>query len=109
MEGRTIVFALMLGTLMLPYQATLVPQYVLFYRLAGCGASSDHTARLFCRWRGADLPAAQFMMGLPRELDESAMIDGANPLQIWWYIIMPLCRPAIATVTVLLLVGTGTT
>ena len=47
----------------------------------------------------------QFMSGLPRDLDEAAMIDGANPFQIFWYIIMPLSRPAVATVTVFLFVA----
>jgi len=43
----------------------------------------------------------QFFMGLPRELDEAAMIDGCGPLRIWWQIIMPLSRPAVITVGVL--------
>ena len=45
------------------------------------------------------------MLGLPRELDEAASMDGASPLQIWWFIIMPLCRPALATISVFLFVG----
>ncbi len=104
--GRNIVFALMMGTLMLPAQATLVPQYVLFYELGWLRTFNPITLPGFFAG-GASLVflLRQFMLTLPRELDESAQIDGANPLQMLWLIIMPLSRPAIATVTVFLFVG----
>lgn len=104
--GRDVVFALMLGTLMLPAQATLVPQYVLFYELGWLRTFNPVTLPGFFAG-GAALVflLRQFMLTLPRELDEAAEIDGANPLQLLWYVIMPLSRPAIATVTVFLFVG----
>ncbi len=105
-KGRGVVFALMMGTLMLPAQATLVPQYVLFHNLGWIRTFNPITIPGFFAG-GAALVflVRQFMLSIPRELDEAAMIDGANPLQIWWYIIMPLSRPAIATITVFLFVG----
>lgn len=105
-RGRNVVFALMMGTLMLPYQATLVPQYVLFFELGWLRTFNPVTLPGFFAG-GASLVflLRQFMMTLPKELDEAAMIDGANPLQIWWFITMPLSRPAIATVSVFLFVG----
>lgn len=104
--GKRVVFALMMGTLMLPAQATLVPQYVLFYNLSWIRTFNPITLPGFFAG-GAALVflLRQFMMSIPRELDEAAMIDGANPLQIWWHVVMPLSRPAIATVTVFLFVG----
>lgn len=104
--GRNIVFAIMLGTLMLPAQATLVPQYVLFFELGWLRTFNPITLPGFFAG-GAALVflLRQFMMTLPRELDEAAAIDGASPLQTFWYIILPLSRPAIATVTVMLFVG----
>jgi len=104
--GKNIVFALMMGTLLLPYQATLVPQYALFYNLGWLRTFNPITLPGFFAG-GASLVflLRQFMLGLPKELDEAAMMDGANPLQVWWYIIMPLCRPAIATISVFLFVG----
>jgi ABC-type glycerol-3-phosphate transport system permease component len=105
-KGRGIVFALMMGTLMLPAQATLVPQYVLFHQLDWIRTFNPITIPGFFAGGAAMIfLLRQFMLGIPRELDEAAMIDGANPLQIWWYIIMPLCRPAIATISVFLFVG----
>ncbi len=105
-RGRNTVFALMLGTLMLPYQATMVPQYVLFHQLNWIRTFNPIILPGFFAG-GATLIflLRQFMMGLPRELDEAAQIDGASPLQIWWHVILPLSRPAIATVTVFLFVG----
>jgi multiple sugar transport system permease protein/sn-glycerol 3-phosphate transport system permease protein len=104
--GRDIVFALMLGTLMLPSQATLVPQYVMFYELGWLRTFNPITLPGFFAG-GAALVflLRQFMMTLPSELDEAAVIDGANPLQLFWYIVLPLSRPAVATVSVFLFVG----
>jgi ABC-type glycerol-3-phosphate transport system permease component len=105
-RGRNLVFALMLGTLMLPAQATLVPQYVLFYNLGWIRTFNPITIPGFFAGGAAMIfLLRQFMVGIPRELDEAAMIDGANPLQTWWYVILPLSRPAIATITVFLFVG----
>jgi ABC-type glycerol-3-phosphate transport system permease component len=105
-KGRNVVFALMMGTLMLPAQATLVPQYVLFYNLGWIRTFNPITIPgYFAGGAALVFLLRQFMIGIPKELDEAAMIDGANPLQIWWYVTMPLSRPAIATITVFLFVG----
>ncbi len=105
-KGRSVVFALMMGTLLLPYQATLVPQFALFNLVGWTQSFNPITIPGFFAG-GATLVflLRQFMLGLPKELDEAAVMDGASPLEIWWYIIMPLCRPAIATVSVFLFVG----
>jgi ABC-type glycerol-3-phosphate transport system permease component len=105
-KGRNIVFALMLGTLMLPAQATLVPQYVLFHNLDWIRTFNPITIPgYFAGGAALIFLVRQFMMGIPRELDEAAIVDGANPLQILWFIILPLSRPALATITVFLFVG----
>lgn len=104
--GRNLVFGLMMGTLMLPVQATLVPQYVMFYELGWIRTFNPITIPGFFAGGAAMVfLLRQFMMTLPSELDEAATIDGANPLQIFWYVILPLSRPAVATVTVFLFVA----
>lgn len=105
-KGRGVVFALMMSTLMLPYQATLVPQYVMFNEMGWIRTFNPITLPGFFAG-GAALVflLRQFMLTIPKELDEAAMIDGANPLQIWWHVIMPLSRPAVATISVFLFVG----
>ncbi|MCI0709504.1 MAG: carbohydrate ABC transporter permease [Chloroflexi bacterium] len=106
-KGRNVVFALMMSTLMLPYQATLVPQYVLFYELDWIRTFNPITIPGFFAGGAALIfLLRQFMMTIPKELDEAAMIDGASPIQIWWFVVMPLSRPAIATISVFLFVGT---
>lgn len=105
-KGRNVVFFLMLGTLMLPVQATLVPQYVLFFELGWLQSFQPITIPGFFAGGAALIfLLRQFMLTLPREIDEAAYIDGASPLQIWWKITLPLSRPAIATVTVFLFVA----
>lgn len=105
-KGRNFVFALMLGTLMIPDQMTMVPQYVLFFKLGWLRSFNPITLPGFFAGGAALIfLLRQFMMTIPKEIDEAAMMDGANPVQIWWFIIMPLCRPAIATISIFLFVG----
>ena len=83
-----------------------MPQYVLFFKLGWIRTFNPIVIPGFFAGGAALIfLLRQFMLGLPKELDEAAMIDGANPLQVWWYVILPLCRPAIATITVFLFVG----
>jgi ABC-type glycerol-3-phosphate transport system permease component len=98
-KGRGIVFALMMSTLMLPYQTTLVPQYVIFHKLHWIRTFNPITLPGFFAG-GASLIflLRQFMLGIPKELDEAAMIDGANPFQIFLRIIMPQSLPAVVVV-----------
>ena len=101
-RGRDILFVITLGTLMIPAQVTLIPQFVLFHKL---GWINTLYPLWVPHWFGGGAFAIfllrQFMMSLPRELDEAALIDGAGYLRIFWQIILPLCKPVIATVAVI--------
>lgn len=104
--GRDLVFLLMLSTMMIPPQALIVPQYVFFNKLRWIGTYNPITIPGFFAG-GAALVflLRQFMRQIPRELDEAARIDGASHWQIFWHIILPLCRPALATAAVFLFVA----
>jgi ABC-type glycerol-3-phosphate transport system permease component len=105
--GRNIVFVMMLSTMMIPAQALVVPQYVFFNLFGWIGTFNPIVVPGFFAGGAAMVfLLRQFMAQIPRELDEAAEIDGANHLQIWWYIMLPLTRPAIATVGTFLFVGT---
>ncbi len=105
--GRNFIFYLMLGTLMLPVQTTLVPQYVLFNWMGWIDTFNPITIPGFFAGGAAMIfLLRQFLMSIPRELDEAALIDGANQWQIFWYIILPLMKPAMVTVGLFILVGT---
>lgn len=92
------LFALMLGTLMLPYHVTLIPQYVLFLQL---GWIDTILPLVVPKYLAADaffiFLMVQFFRGIPRELDEAAQMDGCSPWRIYWKIIMPLSLPVMAT------------
>jgi len=104
--GRNLVFALMLSTLMIPAQALIVPQYVFFNALRWIGTFNPLVIPgYFAGGAAMVFLLRQAMAQIPRELDESAFIDGANHLQIWWEIVLPLIKAPLATVATFLFVS----
>ncbi|QCL97698.1 carbohydrate ABC transporter permease (plasmid) [Agrobacterium tumefaciens] len=106
-RGRRICFALMLMTLMLPYHVTLIPQYVLFREL---GWVNTFLPLVVPKFLAVDaffiFLMVQFFRGLPKELDEAAMIDGCSPWRIYWKVIMPLSMPVLATASIFTFIWT---
>ncbi|WP_248305376.1 MULTISPECIES: carbohydrate ABC transporter permease [unclassified Devosia] len=106
-RGRNFWFALMLMTLMLPYQVTLIPQYVLFRQL---GWIDTILPLVVPKFLAADaffiFLMVQFFRGLPRELDEAAQMDGCSPWRIYWKIILPLSTPVLATAAIFTFIWT---
>ena len=104
--GRNIVFFLMLSTMMIPPQALIVPQYVFFNKLDWVGTFNPIVIPgYFAGGAAMVFLLRQSMAQIPKELDESAFVDGANHLQIFWEIIMPLIKAPLATVATFLFVG----
>ena len=105
-RGRNALFYLMLSTMMLPSQVTMIPVFLLWRQLHlidtlvplivpaffGGGAFTIFLLR-------------QFFLSVPKELDEAAMLDGASPFGIWWRILLPLSRPALVTVVLFSFLG----
>jgi multiple sugar transport system permease protein len=99
--GRTIWFALMMMTLMIPYHVVLIPQYILFLNLGWVNTYLPLIVPKFLAGEAFFIfLMVQFFRQLPRELDEAAMIDGCSPFKIYWAIIMPLSIPAMATAAI---------
>jgi multiple sugar transport system permease protein len=100
-KGRSFWFALMLGTLMLPYQVVLIPQYVLFLNL---GWVNSMLPLVVPKYLAVDaffiFLMVQFFRGIPRELDEAAMMDGCSPWRIYWKIMLPLSAPVLTTAAI---------
>jgi multiple sugar transport system permease protein len=94
-------FALMLGTLMLPYHVTLVPQYVLFQTI---GWVDTFLPLVVPKFLAVDaffiFLMVQFFRGIPREIDEAARMDGCGPWRIYWRIMLPLSLPVMATAAI---------
>ncbi|MGQ9556136.1 MAG: carbohydrate ABC transporter permease [Anaerolineae bacterium] len=104
-RGKGILFGILLATLMVPYQVTMVPVFVIFKTIGWYGT---HLPLWAPAWTGNAywiFLFRQFFMTLPKELDEAAVIDGATPGRIWWNIYMPLSKPVLATVAVFSFVG----
>ena len=102
--GRDQVFKLYLATLMVPGVVTMIPNYTLMVKL-----------HLLDSYAGLIVPASfsafgtfllrQFMMGIPRALDEAAAIDGATYWQTFWDVILPLARPGLVTLAIFTFMG----
>ncbi|MER5549140.1 carbohydrate ABC transporter permease [Streptomyces sp. NPDC002589] len=106
-RGKKIWFGLMLGTLMLPLQATLIPQYTIFYNLTWINTFLPLIVPKFLATDAFFIfLMVQFIRSIPRELDQAAMMDGANPLQIYVRIILPLMKPALVTTTIFTFIWT---
>lgn len=103
---KNTLFAITLATLMLPGQIYLIPRFILFHDLGWI----DTLKPLWVpAWFGGGAFAIflmrQFILTLPRELDEAAIVDGAGYFRVFWNILAPLCKPAIATLAVLTVIA----
>ena len=99
--GRDWVFGVLLSALMLPYAVTLIPTFLLWARI---GLINTYWPLVLPDWFGGTIfyvfLLRQFFLTLPKELDEAAIIDGANPLQVLRHVVVPLSRPALITVAI---------
>jgi len=99
--GKKILFSIMVGTMMLPLIVLRLPQYLVFRELGWLDSylplivpSAFATDTFFV------FMLVQFLRGIPRDMEEAALIDGCNALQLLWHIIVPLLKPAIISVVV---------
>lgn len=101
-RGRGAVFAILLATIFVPNEATLIPQFVMMSRRY-LGWYDSYTAQIvpFLGSVFAVFLLRQFFLQVPRELHDAARIDGAGHLRFLWYVALPLVRPALITVALL--------
>jgi len=97
--GRDWIFAMLLGTMMLPYAVTLIPTFMLWKSF---GALNSFVPLTVPAWFGGGafniFLLRQFFMSIPKELDEAAYMDGARPFTVLWKVIVPLSKPALIVV-----------
>jgi multiple sugar transport system permease protein len=105
--GRDKFFLVLLATLMLPNQVTLIPLYIIFRNFHWIDT-----------WIPLIIPAflggnpfyifliRQFMRGVPRELSDAARLDGAGEFRVFWSIVLPLCKPVLAAVAIFAFIAT---
>lgn len=97
-KGLGILFAAMIGTLLLPFHVVIIPQYILFNNL---GMVDTFWPLLLPKFLATEaffvFLLVQFIRQMPRDMDEAARIDGAGHVRIFWSIILPLIKPALIT------------
>jgi ABC-type glycerol-3-phosphate transport system permease component len=99
--GRNILFLVLLTTMMIPYPVTMIPSFILWVR--GLGMANTFGPLVLPPFFGPAFSIfllRQFFMTINTELDEAAKVDGANEIRIFWQIILPLAKPALATIAV---------
>jgi multiple sugar transport system permease protein len=98
-RGKNALFYVLLSTMMLPSQVTMIPVFLMWRKL---GLIDTFAPLILPAFFGGGaftiFLLRQFFLTVPRELDEAAMMDGASPITIWWKILLPLSRPALITV-----------
>lgn len=104
-RGKGVLFALLLSTVMLPSAVTLLPTFVLFSRLGWVGTYLPLVVPHFFANAFYVFLFRQFFRSLPRDLFDSAELDGCSPLAAYWHVALPLARPAVAVVAVFAAVG----
>lgn len=97
-HGRDLLFFLSLCTMMIPYQVTMIPLYLIFRDLHWLNSYNPLILPSFFGSAYFIFLLRQFFMTVPQELSEAARIDGANEFGIFWRIVLPLAKPAIAVV-----------
>lgn len=98
--GRDLVFGIVLATMMLPMMVVMVPQFLIFKSLGWYNTLLPLWAPAFLGTPFFIFLLRQFMLGVPRELEEAARIDGCSWLGIYWRIMLPLLKPALAAVAI---------
>lgn len=106
-RGRNVLFIITLATIMLPSYVHLIPRFIMFHHIGWL----DTLKPLWVPyWFGGTafgiFLMRQFFRTLPRELDEAALIDGAGYFRIFWNILIPLCKPALAALAIITMVAT---
>ena len=103
-RGRDILFLLYIATLMIPFQVTMVPNFILMRFLGWIDTyyalilpRSFHAFSIFL--------LRQYLKSIPLELDDAARIDGASSLRIWWSLALPLSTPALASLAIFIFMG----
>lgn len=107
-RGRDVLFLIMLATIMLPAQVTMLPVFVMFRTIGWTGTYLPLVVPPFFGSAFAIFLLRQFFLTIPQELSDAARIDGCSEWRIFWKIIVPLSVPALATVGLFAFIGAWT-
>lgn len=103
-RGRDLLFMLLLGTMMIPFQVTMIPTFLI---LKGLGWLDSYLGLTVPGFAGAFgiFMLRQFMLSIPEDLLDAGRIDGCSEFRVYGQIVLPLCKPALATLATFTLMG----
>lgn len=100
-QGKRFLFSVMLLTIMLPFHAVLIPQYIIFNNLGWANTYLPLIVpRFFATWGFFIFLNVQFLRAIPRELDQAAYVDGCTPFQVYARVLLPLSVPSLTTTAI---------
>ncbi len=103
--GRNMGFFMMVGTIMVPTQLLMIPTFILFSRMGAINTMAAPVIPWLTSAFGVFM-MRQFFLSLPRDLEDAGRLDGCNQFGVFWHIILPLAKPALATLAIFTLRGT---
>jgi multiple sugar transport system permease protein len=104
--GRGICFATLLGTMMIPAQVTMIPQFLIMQKLGWYNTLKPLWVMSFFGSAFSIFLLRQFLKGIPRDLEDAARLDGCGFLRIYWHIMLPLVRPTLAVIAIFTFLAT---
>ena len=104
--GRSVGFALLLATMMIPAQVTMIPQFLIMQKLGWYNTLQPLWVASFVAPAFYVFLLRQFLKGIPRDLEDAARLDGCGFLRIYWHIMLPLVRPTLAAIAIFTFLAT---
>ena len=105
-KGKRVWFLILLATMMLPGQITMIPQFLIFRYMGWVDTTLPLIVPAFFGGGAFNIfLLRQFMSGIPKDFDEAARIDGAGPIRIFLKIVMPMCKPVLTAVAIFTFMG----
>ncbi len=104
-RGREFLFNLLIITLLIPWQTLMIPQFLMFFKIGWYGSYLPLIVPAFFGNAFFIFLIRQYMRTIPRELENAARIDGCNHFQVFWHIVLPLCKPVLAVCVVFVFLG----
>ena len=105
-KGKRVWFLILLATMMIPGQITMIPQFLLYREMGWVNTYLPLTVPAFFATSGYNIFLIRsYMSGIPRDFDEAATIDGAGPIRNFTQIMMPMCKPVLTAITVFTFMG----
>jgi putative chitobiose transport system permease protein len=102
--GRNGIFIAIVSTIMIPFQIVMIPLYILTVQI---GLTNSYLGMIFPSLASAFgiFLLRQAFMGVPKEIEEAARMDGSSELGLWWFVMLPAIRPALITLAIFVFIG----